>query len=185
MPLERSLLASLPLFADFAPQALNEVLAHARSRRFAKNTPVFEQGAEASSFFLLLHGRVRAYKGTPAGDQIVMRFVGPGEFFGVAPAFGGRIYPANAIAIVDAFPFSGPRHCGPSWRRGIPSWPAACCGPWVAGFRTYRRGSPRCRHRRSSEESPTRCFVWRRKAAGRKRTGLRSTFRSRAKTSRR
>jgi CRP-like cAMP-binding protein len=63
---------------------------------------VFEQGAEAGSFFLLLHGRVRAYRLTPDGQQIVMRFVGPGELFGIAMAIGSPVYPANASAVVDS-----------------------------------------------------------------------------------
>jgi len=102
MPLDRSLISTLPLFAGFAPEELDDVLAGARSQHEPKNTPLFEQGAEATRFFLLLHGRVRAYKVTPAGEQIVMRFVGPGELFGVAPAMGARTYPANAAAVVDS-----------------------------------------------------------------------------------
>lgn len=102
MALDKSLIASLPLFAGFAPEALDAVLAEARSQRFARNAHVFEQGAEATSFFLLLHGRVRAYKVSPAGEQIVVRFVGPGELFGVAKAIGAEVYPANAVAVVDS-----------------------------------------------------------------------------------
>src|SRR4051812_12075573 len=92
----------MPAFKNFAGEALDKVLAQARSQRYAKNSHVFEQGAEASSFFLLLHGRVRAYKLTAAGEQVVMRFVGPGEFFGIAPAMTLRAYPANAVAVVDS-----------------------------------------------------------------------------------
>jgi CRP-like cAMP-binding protein len=90
------------MFAEFGAAALDEVLADARSQRFARNAPVFEQGAEATSFFLLLHGRVRAFKLTAAGEQVVMRYVGPGEFFGIAPALGAKVYPAHAVAVVES-----------------------------------------------------------------------------------
>jgi CRP-like cAMP-binding protein len=56
--------------------------------RFAKNTAVFQQGAEAHSFFVLPHRHLRASKTTPAGEQIVVRYVAPGETFGVAKAIG-------------------------------------------------------------------------------------------------
>ena len=102
MALDRSLIASLPVFSTFAPEELDDVLAAARSQRFAKNAHVFEQGAAADSFFLLLHGRVRAYKVSPAGEQIVIRYVNPGDLFGVANAIGVTTYPANAVAVVDS-----------------------------------------------------------------------------------
>lgn len=108
MALDKSLVSSMPIFKDVAAEALEKVLAQARSLRFAKNSHVFEQGGEATSFFLLLHGRVRAYKVTPAGEQVVMRFVGPGEYFGVAPAMAIRNYPANAIAVVDSIALAWP-----------------------------------------------------------------------------
>src|SRR5688500_13226681 len=86
--IDRSLVASLPLFAGLDAAALDAILSEARSGRYAKNTTVFEQGEEAHSFFVLLHGHVRASKMTPAGQQVVVRYVTPGEIFGVAKAIG-------------------------------------------------------------------------------------------------
>jgi CRP-like cAMP-binding protein len=114
MPLDKSLISALPLFAEFAPEALDEVLSEARSQRTPKNAHVFEQGADATHFFLLLHGRVRAYRVTPAGEQIVVRFVGPGELFGVAPAIGSKVYPANAAAAIDSVALAWPTSSWPT-----------------------------------------------------------------------
>ena len=66
--LDRSLVAGLPVFSGFAPPELDQILGEARLQRVPKNATVFEQGAEADSFFVLLHGRVRAVKATPEGD---------------------------------------------------------------------------------------------------------------------
>lgn len=101
-PLDPSLIADLPLFAGMEQADLSSILSGARSQRFVKNAQVFTQGEAASSFFLLLHGRVRAFKVSSEGEQIVIRFVGPGEMFGVAPAIGQPVYPANAVAAVDS-----------------------------------------------------------------------------------
>jgi len=95
---DSSLVAHLPLFAGIAADDLAEILREARSTRYAKNSAVFEQGEDAQSFFLLLHGHVRASKTTPTGEQIVVRYVAPGEIFGVAPAIGIARYPATATA---------------------------------------------------------------------------------------
>src|SRR5262249_26391068 len=53
-------------------------------------------------FFLLLHGRLRVTQVTPHGEQIVVRFVSPGDLFGVAMALGRDTYPGTATAIVDS-----------------------------------------------------------------------------------
>lgn len=100
--LDRSIIAALPLFAGMSADDLDRALRYARSVRYPKGTPVFQQGDEAASFFVLLHGHVKASKATPDGGQIVVRYVSPGEIFGVAQATGLSCYPATATAAVDS-----------------------------------------------------------------------------------
>ena len=73
----------------------------------------FRQGEEAHSFFVLLHGHVRASKTTPAGQQIVVRYVAPGETFGVATAIGLTQYPATATAVDDSVVLAWPSAAWP------------------------------------------------------------------------
>ena len=73
MPIDRSLVANLPLFAGLDVAELDAILSEARTARYAKNAAVFEQGEDAHSFFVLLHGHVRASKMTSAGEQVVVR----------------------------------------------------------------------------------------------------------------
>ena len=74
---------------------------------------MFRQGEEAHSFFVLLHGHVRASKTTPAGQQIVVRYVAPGETFGVATAIGLTQYPATATAVDDSVVLAWPSAAWP------------------------------------------------------------------------
>ena len=69
---------------------------------------MFEQGEDAHSFFLLLHGHIRAAKTTPTGEQIVVRYVAPGETFGLAMAIGLTQYPATATAVDDSVVLAWP-----------------------------------------------------------------------------
>ena len=86
---DRSLVANLPLFAGLRRRRSSTQSCARRARpAIAKNSAVFEQGEDAHSFFVLLHGHVRASKTTPAGQQVVVRYVAPGETFGVAMAIG-------------------------------------------------------------------------------------------------
>ena len=108
MRLDKSVLASFPVFADFSGEQLEDILAQAKPLRFAKSAHVFEQGGAATSFYLLLDGRIRAYRVSATGEQIVVRFIGPGEMFGVAHAIGSAAYPANALAVVDSVALAWP-----------------------------------------------------------------------------
>ena len=116
-----SLVADLPMFAGFSGAELAEILREARSARYPRNSEVFSQGEAAHSFFLLLNGHVRASKTTPAGEQVVMRYVAPGEIFGVAPAMGLKHYPATATAVDDSVVLIWP---SAAWPRLVARFPA-------------------------------------------------------------
>lgn len=119
--IDRSLVAGFPLFAGLGSAELDTILREARSIRHAKNSAVFEQGADAASFFLLLHGHVRAAKTTPAGQQIVVRYVTSGEIFGLATAIGLDKYPATATAVDDSIVLAWPTA---AWPRLVALHPA-------------------------------------------------------------
>jgi len=118
---DRSLVMNLPLFAGLAPAELDDVLKDARAIHQAKGTQVFEEGQEAHSFFVLLHGHVRAAKTTSAGQQVVVRYVVPGEIFGVAVAIGSDRYPATATAVDDSVVLAWP---SAAWPRLVAKHPA-------------------------------------------------------------
>jgi CRP-like cAMP-binding protein len=119
--LDRSVIAGLPMFAGLATDQLDSIVKEAQSVRYSKGTNVFEQDAPATSFFILLHGHLRVAKLTPAGQQVVVRFVAPGEIFGVAKAIGRTTYPATATAVVDSVALSWP---SAAWPRLVENNPA-------------------------------------------------------------
>lgn len=118
---DRSLVENLSLFAGLAPSDLDVILQEARAARHPKNSNVFEQGEEADSFFVLLNGHVRATKTTPSGQQVVVRYVNPGEMFGVAVAIGIAHYPATATAVDDSVVLVWP---AAAWSRLVSKYPA-------------------------------------------------------------
>lgn len=117
---DRSVVAHLPLFAGVEPHLLDEMLREAQSLRFPKGTTVFAQDEDARSFFVLLHGHLRVSKLTPHGEQVVVRYVAPGEVFGIAQAIGLTRYPATALAVVDSIALIWP---SAAWPRLIATHP--------------------------------------------------------------
>lgn len=122
--LDRSLIADLPPFAGMAPADLDRILAHARSQRVAKDDAIFDQEGEAHSFFLLLDGHVRVVKTTPQGQQVIVRYISPGELMGIAQALGRDTYPASAIAAVDCIVLAWPGAVWPDFVASFPSFGA-------------------------------------------------------------
>jgi CRP/FNR family transcriptional regulator, nitrogen oxide reductase regulator len=114
MPVDRTVVAQMPLFAGMAPPDIDELLCEAQSMRFARDAHVFDQGQDAGQFYVLLHGHLRVEKTTPHGQQIVVRYISPGELFGVAQAMGLHRYPATAVAAVDSVVLSWP---STAWQR--------------------------------------------------------------------
>ncbi len=112
--IDRAQIAELALFAGMSPEALDDILGQARSLHVPKGKTVFQQNEHAHSFFLLLHGRLRVTQITAEGQQVVVRFVGAGDIFGMAQAIGRDNYPATSTAAVDSV---------------VLAWPAASWGP--------------------------------------------------------
>lgn len=123
--LDRSLIAGLPMFEGLDAASLDRILQNARSLRVAKETAIFEQDAEAHAFFLLLDGRVRVVKSTPDGQQVIVRYIGPGELLGIAQALGRTTYPASAIAVVDCVVLSWPGRLWPEFAAAYPNFGAS------------------------------------------------------------
>ncbi len=119
--LDRSLIDDLPVFESLAPEALDDILAAARAQHYGKGTTVFEQGEPGQSFFLLLHGRLRVTQTTPTGEQIVVRFVHPGDIFGVAIAIGRDTYPGTSVAVVDSIAMRWPSEIWPKLATRYPA----------------------------------------------------------------
>jgi len=119
--LDKSLVADLPMFAGVEPDDLNNILREAQSIRYQKGTNVFQQDEEAHSFFILLHGHLRVMKVTPDGQQVVVRYVTPGEIFGIAMAMGRGTYPATAVAVVDSLALVWP---SAAWPRLVAKHPS-------------------------------------------------------------
>ena len=106
--LDRSIIHRLPIFSALDDAELDDVLSRATSQHVPKGTAVFQQGDDANAFFVLLHGLLKVVKVTAHGQQVLIRFVNPGDIYGIAKALRREDYPATAIAIVDSVTLAWP-----------------------------------------------------------------------------
>ncbi len=96
-----AVLHGMPLFDGLDAAALVDVVQQARTRRVPKATLIFAQGDEAQGGHALIDGRVKIVQSNSEGQQVVMRFIGPGEMFGTLAMFTDGTYPADAVAVSD------------------------------------------------------------------------------------
>lgn len=98
----RSVVKNLDLFRAVPDKDLDTVLSLARPMRLNTGDTVFQQGEPASQFFVLLHGHLKVVQTTADGEQVVVRYVIPGEVFGIAKAMQRPAYPATCLAVEES-----------------------------------------------------------------------------------
>jgi CRP-like cAMP-binding protein len=114
-------LKGLPPFERLSDAEAGDIAEGAVSRLYPAGTTLFEQGADASRFYVLVHGRLRVTQVTASGEQIVVRVVNPGELCGMARAMGRTTYPATTAAAVDSIALAWPMDL---WDRMVARFPS-------------------------------------------------------------
>lgn len=104
----RSLVKNLDLFRAVPDKDLDTVLSIARPMRLSAGDSVFLQGQNAEHFFVLLHGHLKVLQTTAEGEQVMVRYVIPGEVFGIAKAMRRPTYPASCVAVEESIVLAWP-----------------------------------------------------------------------------
>ncbi|WP_380057721.1 Crp/Fnr family transcriptional regulator [Falsihalocynthiibacter sp. SS001] len=106
--LDASLLTHLPPFSKLERNQIRAILDQATSRRYEEGVSIFEEGAAAERFFMLLDGYARVVRITPTGEQVTALHIPTGQLLGIAKAIGRDTYPATAITASESIVLSWP-----------------------------------------------------------------------------
>ncbi|WP_171230960.1 Crp/Fnr family transcriptional regulator [Ruegeria sp. HKCCA6707] len=106
--LDESLLTHLPPFSKLEKREIRTILDQATSRRYDEGVAIFDEGAPAERFFMLLDGYVRVVRVTPTGEQVTALHIPTGQLLGIAKAIGREIYPATALTATESIVLSWP-----------------------------------------------------------------------------
>lgn len=101
--LDEDLLATLPPFAQLTRSDIRHILDQASAERFAPGACIFEEGAAAERFYLLLDGYISVARVTPEGEQVIVLHIPSGHLFGIAAALGHKAYPATSFAANECY----------------------------------------------------------------------------------
>ena len=97
----RQLFAGHALFGKLPPDDLDALLLHARLERFRAGRAIFAKGSPGRSMMAILKGSVRISTPSPAGPDIVLTILQPGEVFGEIALLDGADRTADARAVSD------------------------------------------------------------------------------------
>lgn len=90
-----------PLFRDFDPEELDELLELADPRLFHAGLEIYRQGDLGHAMFVIVEGDARAVAHYPDGTEIEVGRYGVGEMFGEMALLGGRSRQADVVAMSD------------------------------------------------------------------------------------
>lgn len=87
------------MFCGLPAAMLDELAQLAVVREHAAGTELFRAGESASGFHVVVSGRVKVFRASVSGKELILHVFGPGEMFGEVPVFQGGTFPASAAAL--------------------------------------------------------------------------------------
>ncbi len=96
---DEDLLRRLPMFRRVSAELRARISAVARIRRYDKGELIFAEGDVAHAFIVIVTGRIKVFKSTPAGKEIILEIFGDGDPLGAVAVYEGAPFMASALAI--------------------------------------------------------------------------------------
>ena len=103
------ILGTSPLFKGLAEADAARVAAHCGYRELAKGETLFREGDDAATFFVVARGRIKVFKESIDGRELIIKTMREGDLVGEAASLAGVPYPATAQALADAAAVEIPR----------------------------------------------------------------------------
>jgi len=94
-------LRRIPLLRRLSPSDRTRIGECARVRSFGRGEEVFREGDPGDAFLLIIDGRVKVFKSTSSGKQIILEIFGAGNPLGAVAVYEGAPFPASAVALED------------------------------------------------------------------------------------
>ncbi|MDO8835873.1 MAG: Crp/Fnr family transcriptional regulator [Vicinamibacterales bacterium] len=99
----------IPLFRRLSPDDRTRVAAVSRVHAYARGDVLFSEGEVPDRFCVVAEGRVKVFKMTHAGKDVILEIFGAGDPLGAVAVYEGHPYPASAVALADTTCIEIPR----------------------------------------------------------------------------
>ncbi len=103
------ILRANPLYRRVAEEDRRRLAEVSRLEAFERGAVIFSEGDPSDVLFTLVDGRVKIVKLLPAGKEVILEILGPGDPLGAVAAYEERPYPASAFALEHCSCIATPR----------------------------------------------------------------------------
>jgi CRP/FNR family transcriptional regulator len=97
-----ALLKRIPFFRRLSAPLRERVAAVARVKAYGRGTLIFAEGDPSDAFMVIVSGRIKVFKATPAGKEVILEIFGAGDPLGAVAVYENAPFFASAQAIEDA-----------------------------------------------------------------------------------
>lgn len=97
----QALLRATALFRRLGADDRSRVAGVSRTATFTRGDTIFLEGDASDDLLVIVRGRVKVFKTTAAGKDVILEIFGPGDPLGAVAAYEGRAYPASAVALEE------------------------------------------------------------------------------------
>lgn len=94
-------LRAIPVYRGLSEDDLRMLSGVARTRLYQKGEQIFAEGDPAEHFHMIVRGRVKVFRVTPAGKDLILTLLGPGDPVGAVAVYMETDFPATAQALED------------------------------------------------------------------------------------
>ncbi|MBM7615223.1 Crp/Fnr family transcriptional regulator [Alkaliphilus hydrothermalis] len=95
-------LRKIPVFASLEDKNLEAIRGITINRKMRKGTIIFMEGDQGEAFYFIKSGKVKIFKTTPDGRELIFTVLGEGDVFAEVTLFNDMNYPASAEILEDA-----------------------------------------------------------------------------------
>jgi CRP-like cAMP-binding protein len=114
------------MFRRLTPEDRQRLGAFALTRDFDKGAMLFREGDGSEFLYTVITGRVKVFKTTAPGTDVILELFGPGDPVGAVAVYESRPYPASAVALepttcllLPRQAFFSPLEASPTLVRGL------------------------------------------------------------------
>jgi CRP/FNR family transcriptional regulator, nitrogen oxide reductase regulator len=93
------LLRRTTIFRRLGADDRRRLAAVASLRTFEKGATLFSEGDGSDQLYTVIAGRVKVFKTTPRGADVILEIFGPGDSVGAVAVYESRPYPATAVTL--------------------------------------------------------------------------------------
>jgi CRP/FNR family transcriptional regulator len=87
------------IFRRLSPEDRKRLAAVSAVREFEKSAMLFAEGDASDHLYAVVAGRVKVFKVTARGTDVILEIFGPGDPVGAVAVYESRPYPASAVAL--------------------------------------------------------------------------------------